>query len=78
MSDEGKAVAKAGELGAAPIAGRPRRSRVYIDELNLLKGVFSEHPALKWSIYFAGFGGLLEGLRILVDLVAFFLSLRHR
>ena len=65
------------ELGAAPIAGNPTRSKVYVDELKGLKEVFSEHPALKWAIYFAGFGGLMEGLRVLWDIGKFFWSLKH-
>lgn len=44
-------------------------ARMNIDELErltrLFKDIFAEQPLIKWSIYLAGFGGLLEGLHII-------------
>jgi len=78
MSDEQKQPEEQKREGHGPAPKGPPRSKVYVDELRGLKEVFSEHPQLKWAIYFAGFGGLMEGLQVLWDIVKFFVNLSHR
>lgn len=76
MPDEAKGQGE--EKGQGPYAGRPPRSRVYVDELERLKDLFSEHPRIKWAIYLAGFGGLMEGGRVLWDILKFLANLTSR
>ncbi len=51
-----------------------RPTRVSIEDLEALKKLFAEHPLIRWAIYLAGFGGLMEGLHVLWQAARFLLG----
>ena len=51
-----------------------RPTKLTVEDLQALKDLFAEHPRIKWAIYLAGFGGLMDGLHVLWKLIEF---LRH-
>jgi hypothetical protein len=75
MSDEQTGHEEEGREKRGSFAKGAPKSKMSIDDLERLKKVLGEHPLIKWAIYFAGFGGLMDGLHVLWKVVKFFAAL---
>jgi len=69
MSDEAKG------QGDKPRGFHPARAtKLTLEDLEALKKLFAEHPMIRWAIYLAGFGGLMDGLHVIWEAVKFLLG----
>ena len=51
-----------------------RPTKLSLEDLQALKNLFAEHPRIKWAIYLAGFGGLLDGIHVLWEFIRPFIK----
>ena len=65
MSDENKGQQEKQSKGFHPA----RPTKLSVEDLQALKKLFAEHPLIRWAIYLAGFGGLMEGLHVLWQVI---------